>query len=142
MSDVVLFPPLPPIPQPPASEPDERQQTFRSIIGNLTSQLGTPVAGSGVAPIDRNAGYRASAVDLGRLQEVLGEGIARFDMAMVRERWNVDVQAWMFRAIRMWTQRCKAMHLELADNGIAVRLDTQDDRGYYEYSFDVFPGRR
>jgi hypothetical protein len=39
MSEVVQFPPLPPIPKPPLEPLDERQATFRRIIGNITGAL-------------------------------------------------------------------------------------------------------
>ena len=46
----------------------------------------------------------------------------------------------MRSAILTWVQRCKEMHFELEDNGIRVEILTQDDRGYYRYEFNLFPG--
>jgi len=48
----------------------------------------------------------------------------------------------MDEVILTWVQRCKCIHMELGDVGVTITLDTQDDRGYYTYTFEVFPGRR
>jgi len=40
-----------------------------------------------------------------------------------------------------WIQRCKAIHFDLGENGVSLTIETQDDRGYYEYKLDVFPQR-
>jgi len=122
---VVQFPPLPPLPAAVAAPPDDRQRTYGQIVGNLT-----------------DAGYRASAVDLGALQDVLSAAIAHFDMEQVRARWSHDVFDWMRAAIAMFVQRRKEIRFDLEENGVHITLDTQDDRGYYRYEFDVFPGRR
>jgi hypothetical protein len=34
------------------------------------------------------------------------------------------------------------MHIERREQGILIELETQDDLGYYEYRFDVFPRRK
>jgi hypothetical protein len=41
-----------------------------------------------------------------------------------------------------WIQRCKSVDFDLAGNGIRLNIETQDDRGYYRYELDVFPGRK
>ena len=138
MTDVLRFPPLPPLPSPPASSLDERQQTFNDIIGNLTSALSQR---GGVATVNTTTGFHASAVDLGYLQNVIGDAIALFDMAQVRERWSVDLFDWIRRTLTSSIQRCKQIHFDLEENGIRITLDAQDDRGYYHYEFDVFPGK-
>jgi hypothetical protein len=38
-------------------------------------------------------------------------------------------------------QRCKRMRIERHQTGVRIELETQDDHGYYEYRFDVFPRR-
>lgn len=58
----------------------------------------------------------------------------------VRQRWNEDLFRWCVDALTGWVQRRKILNLRLEDNGIHVTMTTQDDRGYYTYEFDVFPG--
>ena len=72
---------------------------------------------------------------------MLGRGIALLDMAAVRERWDDDLRTWMDDVILGWVQRCKFIHMELEETGITITIETQDDRGYCTYEFDVFPGR-
>jgi hypothetical protein len=47
----------------------------------------------------------------------------------------------MLGVLRTWVQRYKKLHIERRENDIRVELETQDDRGYYSYGFDV-PGRK
>ena len=141
MSKVVPFPPLPPVQAPPAASPDPRQETFYSVVGTITAEMirqspdATVHTGNGVT------GYRASAVDVGHIQELLEAGIRHFDMDDVRARWNVDLFQWFLSALSGWIQRRKYLHFDLEDNGIRVTIQTQDDRGYHHYEFDVFPGK-
>ena len=107
------------------------------VLGVLTEHTG-PSMRLGTANL--TMGYHAAALDLGRLQEVLGKGIARFDMTLVELRWD-DVLDWMRAVLRAWVQRYKRLRIERRENGIHVEIDTQDDHGYYSYAFDVFPGR-
>ncbi len=88
-----------------------------------------------------STGFRASAVDVGVLQDMLGRAIAHFNVTQVRERWNEDLFDWMRQAILGWVQRCKLLQMRVQENGIRIVVGTQDDRGYYRYEFDVFPGR-
>lgn len=85
-------------------------------------------------------GFHAASVDLGRLQEVVGRGLARFDMPLVEERWD-DVLGWIRDVLRGWVQRYKRLKIEKRETGIHIEIETQDDHGYYSYTFDVFPGR-
>ena len=85
-------------------------------------------------------GYYASALDVGRLQAALEQGLGRFDDGQVEARWD-EIFDWIRRVVRSWVQRCKQMRLERREAGIRVELETQDDLGYYEYGFDVFPRR-
>ena len=119
--------------------PDDRQRVSTHVVSALINQLATPVAGSERL---KPYGFPASAVDLGVLQTVLNTGLGHFTMDQVRERWDDDVKNWIISAIRTWVQRCKEMHLDVADNGVHVSMQTQDDHGYYSYEFDVFPGRK
>jgi hypothetical protein len=72
---------------------------------------------------------------------MIEDAFARLDMAQVRERWEIDVRAWLIELLRSWVQRCKFMHFDLAEKGVHIKIQTQDDRGYFDYEFDVFPGR-
>jgi hypothetical protein len=135
--NVVAFPPLPVPPRPPRFPPDTRQAQAMRIIGRIagTARTSMRLAGPNVT-----TGFHASAVDLGRLQNALARGVARFDAAQIEARWD-EVFAWMLRVLRGWVQRCKKMHVSRREAGIRVELETQDDHGYYSFGFDVFPGR-
>ena len=136
--DVVLFPPLARTPPPPRSRFDPRQANLARVVGALIDALG----GSRCArSTNLVTGFRASAVDVGRVKTILEAGVAAFDMRQVKMRWKRDVFAWMVEAIRAWVQRCKLVRLRPREAGIRVELQTQDDEGYYDYGFDVFPGR-
>jgi hypothetical protein len=141
MSDVARFPPLPPMPDPPTGLVDERQQAF----GAFSSRIGEALDGESaqVGVINVVTGYPAAAVNLGELQEVLEAALQRFDMKEVRDRWDDDVFVWLRRVLLAWVQRCKFIHFDLeSERGIHIQLQTQDDRGYYQYEFDIFPGRQ
>jgi hypothetical protein len=133
----VRFPPLPRLPTPPRLPGDPRQRQATRIIGTL-ARLAEPTMQ--LAGPNFVTGFHASALDLGRLQAALARGIARFDMAQITERWD-EVLAWMRSVLRAWVQRYKHLKIERRDLGIRVEIQTQDDHGYYEYGFDVFPGR-
>jgi hypothetical protein len=94
-----------------------------------------------LAVANTQVGFPASAVDLGRLKDALETGLAAFDMRELRRRWRVDLGDWTRRLILAWTQRCKLLKMRVRARGISVEIETQDDAGYYTYSFDVFPGR-
>ncbi len=139
MTKVVRFPPLPAIPEPFGSRPDERQRGFERIADAMSEAV---LSESGrVAVVNTLRGFRASAVDVGSLQQMLGNAISDFRMQDVRDRWSDDIFPWFRQAIMSWVQRCKAIHFSLEQNGVRIELETQDDRGYYRYVFDVFPGR-
>ena len=87
-----------------------------------------------------STGFYASAVDVGRLQAALEHGLARFDETQLETRWD-EIFDWIRRVARTWLQRCKRMRIERRKTGIRIELETQDDFGYYEYGFDVFPRR-
>jgi hypothetical protein len=87
-----------------------------------------------------STGYHASAVDVGRLQAALERGLARFDKSQIEARWD-EIFEWIRGVARSWVQRCKHMRIERRQDGIRIELETQDDLGYYEYGFDVFPRR-
>ncbi len=86
-------------------------------------------------------GFHAASVDIGRLQTVLGRGIARLDGAQVEARWD-EIHSWMGRVVRAWVQRCKTLRIKRLEKGVRVEIETQDDHGYYSYGFDVFPNRK
>lgn len=140
MPEIVRFPPLPPTPDPPAGMVDARQ----SLFGDVTARLGEALdlTDGHIRTANVASGYPASAVNLGHLQDMLEAALYRFDMTMVRERWDVDLFAWIRRVLLVWIQRCKLIEFDLdGDSGLHIRLETQDDRGYYHYEVDVFPGR-
>lgn len=140
---VALFPPLPPRPEPPRFPPDQRQAAFHGITGRLAEQITGAVADDfGFATANTVTGFPASAVDLGRLREALESGIAAFDSALVHERWDIDVSRWLRATVLRWIQRCKSIRLDKRERGIRVEIETQDDHGYYQYAFDVFPGKK
>jgi hypothetical protein len=85
-------------------------------------------------------GLHASAVDLGRLQEIAERALRHFTRDRLEERWD-DVFDWLRRFLGRWVQRRKELKIERHDAGIHIDLVTQDDYGYYRYSFDVFPER-
>lgn len=138
MSEVVRFPPLPPMPIPPLGPLDERQATFRRIIGNITGEL---FQQEGEAVVSTVTGFRASAVDVGQLQQMINDAISTWTMEMVRDRWEADLFEWLHQLLSGWVQRCKHMRFEIDGKGIGIHLETQDDRGYYNYEFDAFPGK-
>ena len=85
-------------------------------------------------------GFCASAVNAGQLQQMIDDAISTWTMEMVRDRWESDLFEWLHQLLRGWVQRCKHMHFEIEGKGIGIHLETQDDRGYYTYEFDAFPG--
>ena len=134
---VRLFPSLPRVPDAPDST-DERQKNTRRILQNIQGHL---MGHGGSTTANLETGYPASAPDLGRLQDLLEQPMGHLDMEEVRERWDRDLRDWMEKTLLHWVQRVKMIELEPRENGIHVRIDTQDDRGYYGYRFDVVPGR-
>ncbi len=137
--NVVRFPPLPPVPAPPSFPPDARQRAAARIIGNLTGLMES--AGGVAAGANLTSGFPAASVDLARLQAALEKGLSAFSMEQLTARWDEDVRGWVHATLHAWIQRCKQHTVRLAANGVAIELQTQDDLGYYEYRFDVFPGR-
>jgi hypothetical protein len=105
------------------------------VVSQLQSSANLPVSGPNFAN-----GFSASAVDLGRLQDVLERGLRRFDLASVERRWP-EVERWIHDVLRAWVQRRKVVRIERRERGVRIELTTQDGRGYYDYAFDVFPGR-
>jgi hypothetical protein len=94
-----------------------------------------------VAGPNLSTGFHASAVDVGRLQAALEDGLRRFDDAQLESRWH-EIFDWICRVARSWVQRGKQVRIERRQAGIHLHLETQDDLGYYKYEFDVFPRRR
>ena len=131
-----MFPPLPKTPAPPQFDLDPRQRRFLKIAAAIVDQLGSSSASFEVQAM---SGFPASAVNVGELKSALEGGMKRLDMRAVRVRWSDDVFDWMRLTIRAWVQRCKMMRLVARRNGVNVKLETQDDLGYYRYEFDVFP---
>jgi hypothetical protein len=134
---VAPFPPIPRPPKAPQLPEDPRQSnsahTIRAIAGIAESER--HVSGPNLL-----TGFYASAVDVGRLQAALEHGLARFDEPQLETRWD-EIFDWIRRVARTWVQRCKRMRIERRQMGIRIELETQDDLGYYEYGFDVFPRR-
>lgn len=135
---IALFPPVPAVPPPPRLGVDTRQASSAKLLGRI-SALVAPSAEVGGPNL--TTGYHASAVDIGKLQGVLEDGLRRFDDAAVEVRWSDELAPWIRTVLRAWIQRVKMMRVELAGEGIRVELETQDDLGYYSYGFDIFPRR-
>jgi hypothetical protein len=138
MTKIVRFPPLPAIPEPFGATGDDRQRVFERIAG----VIGEHGESGHVTVANTVHGFRASAVDLGFLQDMLGKAVAELRMEDVRARWSDDLFPWFRKALLSWVQRCKRIQISLEENGIGIEIETQDDRGYYRYVFDVLPGRK
>jgi hypothetical protein len=134
---VIAFPPLPVIPRPPRLPSDPRQRRAAHVVGAIAAMAHPSMRLTGP---NFASGFDAAAVDVGRLQTALGRGISHFDMRQIEARWN-DVRAWMLEVLRVWVQRCQRIRIERRESGVRIELETQDDRGYYSYGFDVFPGK-
>jgi hypothetical protein len=135
--EVTAFPPLPRPPKTPRLPVDPRQSSSAHVIGAVAGPARGEMQVSGP---NLSTGFYASAVDIGRLQAALERGLARFDDSQLETRWD-EIFDWIRRVARMWVQRCKRMRIERRQVGIRIELETQDDLGYYEYGFDVFPRR-
>lgn len=123
----------------PAPDPlkDRRQRRAAAILRNLRGQLdGMLSRGANL-----ETGYPAARVDLGALQSMLEQSLAGFDMAALRERWEVDVRRFFEETLEAHVQRMKELDLQCRDQGIHISFRTQDDFGWYTYAFDVFPDR-
>lgn len=135
---LVHFPPLPPLPEPPRVGDDPRQRTMQRVTANLSRLLADEMR---LQTANTTTGFFASAVDLGRLKTALEDGLQRFDIDTIRARWEVDVRDWIADLVARWVQRVKQLSFDLRELGVHLHVHTQDDLGYYEYRFDVFPGR-
>jgi hypothetical protein len=135
--EVTPFPPLPRPPKAPRLPADPRQSSSAHTIGAIAGIAESEMHVSGP---NLPTGFYASGVDVGRLQTALEHGLARFDETQLETRWD-EIFDWIRRVARTWVQRCKQMRIERRQAGIRIELETQDDLGYYEYGFDVFPRR-
>jgi len=133
----VELPGLRPLPPPPALS-DPRQANSRGLLSNLQRQLGPGVA---AVPTNFETGMAAAELRLCILQDLLEGMLADFDMKTLPLAWEDTVSPALREAIQVWVQRTTRLQLELRDNGVHIWMQTQDDRGYYSYRFDVFPGR-
>jgi hypothetical protein len=134
-SSLHVIPRLPTVPEPPDFGSDPRQQVFLGVAQALSGRTGAAVSAN------LTQGFHAARVDLAALKAALESGISEFTKATLSARWEVDVRDWMHALLRSHVQRCKQRTLEQHENGVHVRIETQDDLGYYSYEFDVFPGR-
>lgn len=134
MAFMAAFPPLPGIPTAPQTGIDPRQRRTREILGNLQEAIGLENKG---APV---RGYHASAVNVGKLQATLERCLRRFSEPVIEARWG-EIHVWVVDFLGVWVQRRKEIGVERHGAALHVRLKTQDDFGYYEYAFDVFPHR-
>jgi hypothetical protein len=138
MSTVVGFPPLPRPPAPPQLGADPRQRRTATIVSNLGGALAG--GGAGMATANLGSGFFAANVNVGAIQAAIETSLSRFTLEIVRARWD-EVQPWIDSVLFAWIQRLKESRVELRENGVRIALKTQDDLGYYDYAFDVFPGR-
>jgi|GEM_PF-1851516 len=121
---------------PPFTDP--RQAKATRILTNLNAQL--PL-GAGTSMVNMTTGMAAADLRVGKLQDLLEAMLVEYDMDTLRTEWTEGVGRAVQGAIEVWVQRLKELELDVRDNGVHVRMQTQDDRGYYRYSFDIFPGR-
>jgi hypothetical protein len=117
---------------------DPRQDLGRRTLGKGTAQLGRR---SGSVMYNLTTGMAASAVNLAQLQSLLEGVIVRFEVAELTARWDDDIQAALQDVVLEWVQRVDAFDMQIHESGVSVSIQTQDDYGYYQYGFDVFPGR-
>ena len=109
------------------------------IVGRLSATLTDQFQSR--AESNLSTGYRASAVDIGRLKDAIERGLKSFTITQIRERED-EVLRWIYDVLRVWAQRRKTSAITICEAGLRIELQTQDDHGYYDYAFDVFPGRR
>jgi hypothetical protein len=117
---------------------DPRQDLGRRTLGKGTAQLGRR---SGSVMYNLTTGMAASAVNLAQLQSLLEGVIVKFEVAELTARWDNDIQAALQDVVLEWVQRVDAFDMQIHESGVSVSIQTQDDYGYYQYGFDVFPGR-
>jgi hypothetical protein len=67
-------------------------------------------------------------------------GLGRFTDEQIKDRWP-EVFNWIADVIAAWVQRYKHLKIERGERGVTIAMETQDDRGYYHYEFDVLPYR-
>jgi len=131
--------PLPAVPPPPQLPADARQRIEKRAI--LASMKQHAAQGASLGVINMATGYPASAVDLGRLSDVVTSGLSTWSMADVRARRG-EVRAWLDALVSTWVQRVKVFNVRFDDASFQVKLSTKDDRGFYDYGFEVVPGGR
>jgi hypothetical protein len=126
------FPPLPPVkPPPPGRGTDPRQTGALRMAEGLAGRLPSAV--------HTGVGFRASAVDLGELKELLEAGTRRITMAQLEARFDDDLRGFIHSVVTSWVQNPREIVSELHAHGIRVRIVTEDDFGAYTYLFDVLP---
>ena len=137
ITKVARIPPLPRIPLAPSFPPDPRQVSTRRIIGAIAAVAKDTMTLAGPNFVE---GFPASAVNVGQLQEAMERGLRRFTGANLVDRWD-DVFGWLLRVLRSWVQRAKHIKIKRVERAVRIEVQTQDDLGYYDYAFDVFPDR-
>ena len=117
---------------------DPRQDLGRRTLGKGTAQRGRR---GGSVSYNLTNGMPASGLNLGKLQGLLEDVVADFEFDELSARWQVDVHDFLQDVLLDWVQRLDAFEMVLHESGVSISLQTQDDYGYYQYGFDVFPGR-
>lgn len=125
----------PAIPKPPKLE-DPRQGLLRHVAQAFHRAQADQVS---VSASNTTSGFRASAADLGALQDLIRTGLAGLDEGELDAEWD-EVEKYVKRVVRTWVQRVK--RARVAHEGLKVRVElvTQDDRGFYDYAFEVLLG--
>jgi hypothetical protein len=131
---MALFPPLPAIPTAPQTGVDPRQTRTRKIVANINQAIGSQGA---VVPV---RGYHAAAVNVGVVQAALEKCLSRFSELLLEARWE-EIRTWTSDFLSVWVQRCKELVIERHGSALHIKITAQDDLGYYQYAFDVFPHR-
>lgn len=117
---------------------DPRQLQSRRTLGNTSAGMGRRSAGP--RP-NLDTGFAAASVDLGRLQTILEDVLANLTAEAVVARWANELEDTLQAIILEWVQRVGKLELSTHESGLRVHIETQDDFGYYQYAFDVFPGK-
>jgi len=92
------------IPKAPRSR-DPRMARTRTIITRAMKKFDD---GGEVAVINMTHGYRASAPDLGKLQEMMEPHFRGLSMAEIEKRPRT-IERWVFDFLGEWVQRAKAV---------------------------------
>lgn len=122
---------------PPKTKPDPRQTLVREMHKQLMRNAKKD--GSNVWVTNVVTGYYASKVDVDKIRTMIEGQLSHVTPRAVKQDWVV-VRDWIETVVHHWAQRTKSYNVTLRGNKIAVRFETEDDKGRYKYAFDVLIG--